>query len=187
MKHLARLLLCLSLTLPFVAATAPAPKADDLGEKVAAYCQQHKGEQVGEGECAHLAGHALVAAGAKRRGGADHPNPGDYVWGTQVFLLEAPAAEGQPPKTAGKRADIRRGDIIQFRDVKFGGKRAKGGHYTKTMHHHTAVVASVDGDTIHIFEQNANGVRTVQDGSLKLADLKEGWLRFYRPIPATPK
>jgi hypothetical protein len=37
--------------------------------------------------------------------------------------------------------------------------------------------------TIRTLHQNHNGDRTVQAGVLKLGDLKEGWLRFYQPIP----
>jgi hypothetical protein len=180
MKHF----LCLALTLPFLNAAAPTSKPTDLGEKVAAYCERHKGEQVDNGECARLALLALQAAGAKPRG-KDNPNPGDYVWGKQVFVIEA-AADSQPPKTDGNVADLRRGDIIQLRDAKLV-RRVAGGRVTNTMTQHTAIVASIEGDTIHTLEQNVSGNRTVQDGSLKLADLKAGWLRFYRPIPAAAR
>ena len=41
----------------------------------------------------------------------------------------------------------------------------------------------LDGNTIRILHQNHNGDKTVADGTLVLTDLKEGWLRFYHPIP----
>src|SRR6476469_5059447 len=77
------------------AATQDKGKADKkkkgeptLGDKVVEFCQDHKGEQVGDGECASLANHALKAADARGRG-PDDPNKGDYTWGKLVFTLEA--------------------------------------------------------------------------------------------------
>jgi hypothetical protein len=176
------------LLLALVGAAAPA-KEDTLGQKVLAFAQKHKGEQVGNGECAVLASEAYKAAGAARRG-PDAPDKGDYTWGKLVFTLDAappekPAAATPPDAANGKPTDIRPGDVIQFRNAKFRTK-VKGGTYTNTMPHHTAIVASVEenGATIHILHQNHNGNKTVQDATLHLADLKEGWLRFYHPLPA---
>jgi hypothetical protein len=178
--------LALALTIGFTsntATTAAPPETSSLGDKLADWCQAHRGEQVGEGECAHLAGEALKAVGGKRRG-PDKPEKGDYTWGTQVYLVEGAADK---PRTDGKRTDVARGDIIQLRNAKFAGRREGGGTYSQTMPHHTAVVTSIDGDVVHILHQNFGGKRVVIDGKLKLNDLKEGWLRFYRPIPTDSK
>src|SRR5207249_1534821 len=59
-----------------------------LGDQVVEFCESHKGEQVGDGECAALASHALKAVGARGRG-PDDPNKGDYTWGKLVFTYEA--------------------------------------------------------------------------------------------------
>jgi hypothetical protein len=164
-------------------AAAPAPaKEPPLGAKVVAFCEQNKGQQVGNGQCSTLASLALKEAGAKRRG-KDHPNEGDYTWGELVFTLKA---EPAGPKGEGKRSEIRPGDIIQFRDVKFAGKRASGkGTYSQSAPHHTAIVQHVEdgGATIKILHQNFAGKQVVQEMTMKLNDLKEGWLRFYRPVP----
>jgi hypothetical protein len=181
MKHVVSLVLCMSL----IGAAAPTTKPT-LGDKVAAFCERHMGEQVDNGECARLALLALEAAGAKKRG-KDNPNPGDYAWGTQILLIEA-ASDGQPPKTEGDATDIRRGDIIQFRNARLV-RRVPGGRVTNTMTQHTAIVASVDadGDTLHTLEQNVSGIRTVQECTYKLSGLRAGWLRFYRPLPSDKK
>ena len=170
MKHVLSLLLSIALTLP-LAAAGPTTKPTDLGEKVAAFCERHKGEQVDNGECARLALLALEAAGAKKRG-KDNPNPGD----------------DQPPKTQGDMADIRRGDIIQFRDARLV-RHVPGGLITNRMTQHTAIIARVedDGQTLHTLEQNVSGNRTVQECTYQLSGLKSGWLRFYRPLPPTAK
>jgi hypothetical protein len=163
-----------------VALVSAAPAGQQgLGEKIVAYCQQHKGEQVGDGECASLANQALREAGAKGRG-PDRPNKGDYTWGTQVFCIEA---QESAPKIEGKSFDIKPGDIIQLRDVTFKGRRP-GGTYSMTFGHHTAIVAGVEegGQVVHIFHQNFGGKKVVMNATYKLADLKGGWLRFYRPI-----
>src|SRR5436309_7537023 len=163
--------------LPLISA-APTSQ-QNLSDKIIVFCQQHKGEQVGDGECASLANQALRAAGAKGRG-PDRPDKGDYTWGTQIFYIEA---QGSSPKTEGKPFDIKPGDIIQLRDVKFAGRRP-GGTYSMTFGHHTAIVAGLEdgGHTIHIFHQNFGGKKIVMTATYKLDDLKEGWLRIYRPI-----
>ncbi len=35
---------------------------------------------------------------------------------------------------------------------------------------------------MEILEQNVNGKRFVQEGTLFLKDLRSGWLRVYRPV-----
>lgn len=174
-RTIAAILGCFAL---FQLAAAPANQPS-LGEKVVAFCQEHKGEQVGDGECAALANHALRAAAAKGRGN-DFPNKGDYSWGTRIFTIEGQGESAA--KTEGKSFDIKPGDIIQLRDVKFKGRRP-GGTYSMSFPHHTAVVAGVEdgGQTVHIFHQNFGGKRIVMNATYELDDLKEGWLRFYRP------
>src|SRR4051812_10056198 len=119
-----------------------------VADKIIAFCQEHKGQMVGDGECASLANQALRAAGAKGRG-PDLPKEGDYTWGQQVFFIQG----GEADQTSeGKSTDIVAGDIIQLRDVKFKGKKP-GGTYSMTFSHHTAIVAGVEdgGKIVHIF------------------------------------
>jgi hypothetical protein len=162
-----------------LAAAPPPRKEDPPAAKVLAYAQKQKGQQVGNGECAVLALEALKSANAKPRA-TDDPNKEDYVWGTLVYTLDR--AAGAKPQ--GKTTDVKPGAIVQFRDAKFRG-RVPGGIYTEMFPHHTAIVAAVEnnGNTIRILHQNHNGDRTVADGTLVLSDLKEGWLRFYHPVP----
>ncbi len=157
-----------------LAAGAPAGDAPSLGDKVVAFCKAHLDKKVGNGQCAGLAAQALKAAGARERGGPDAPNPGDYVWGKQVYLIEG-APSG--PKETGKLSAVRPGDIMQYRDVKFGDK----GHFA----HHTAVVAEVDAEAgkIKIYQQNAGGKQFVTEGHPRLDHVSAGWIRFYRPLP----
>src|SRR5215204_1043269 len=176
----ARLIPCILSCLLLATISAAPANPQNLGEKVVAFCQEHKGQQVGDGECASLANQALQAAGAKGRG-ADSPAKGDYTWGTQIFSIEG--QDTAAPKAEGKSFNIKPGDIIQLRDVKFKGRRP-GGTYSMTFPHHTAIVAGVEdgGQTVHIFHQNFGGKKVVMNATCKLADLKEGWLRFYRPV-----
>ena len=55
--------------------------------------------------------------------------------------------------------------------------------------HHAAVVFKVDAKNheLKIFEQNCNGRKTVGEATVRLDDLKAGWLRIYQPIPAEKK
>jgi hypothetical protein len=150
---------------------------------VLAFAQKHVGEQVGNGECAILASEALKAA-RRRPPRPDAPDKGDYTWGKLVFTLTASPDPNDKPTGEGKATDIQPGDIIQFRDAKFRTK-VKGGTWTYTMPHHTAIVAAVEdnGATIHILQQNQDGNKTVREATLHLPDIKEGWLRFYQPQP----
>jgi hypothetical protein len=160
--------------------------APDLGEKIVAFCEQHKGEMVGNGECATLAGQALKAAGAKSRG-PDAPDKGDYVWGELVLTLEHDTTGA---KVSGKRDAVRPGDVIQFRDAKFAGKKPGGkGTYTMTFPHHTAVVRAVEagGSAIHIYQQNVGGKKVVLEATLRLNDLTQGWIRVYHPVADGPR
>lgn len=171
----------LLLGVSFSGVLSAAAKQETLAEKIVAYCQQHKGEKVGDGECSSLADHALSESGGKGRG-QGRPNKGDYTWGEPVYV-ESAAGEAK----IGKRSDIKPGDIIQFRDVKLAGKGEKGGTYSMSFSHHTAVIVGVEagGATIRTLHQNYAGKKVVMDGILHLGDLKEGWLRFYRPVAKT--
>jgi hypothetical protein len=160
-----------------LAAAAPAPTTN---EKIAAFCKSKLGEPVGGGECAHLASEALKSVGIPRRAEKDAPNPGDYVWGDLVLVYDASA---KPPLSHGKLADLKPGDIIQYRDTKWAGpKRTARGTYTATAGHHTSVIRAVEdkGKTIKIYQQNSGGKRFVTEDVLYLDDLKEGWIRVYR-------
>jgi hypothetical protein len=156
---------------------APAAEPMTLGDKVVAYCEQRKGKQVGSGECAALAEQALAAVGARGRG-PDNPNPGDYTWGRLVFVLKG---EGNKAVPEGKSEDLQPGDIIQFRNAKWEGKG-----YSMGFPGHTAIIAGLEdkGQTLKILHQNVNGQRVVVEGTLRLGDIKQGWIRVYRPMPA---
>lgn len=168
----------LSLTL-WQTGAAPATTQSALGQRVAAYCRDRKGQQVGDGQCAALAYHAIKENGGRKRG-KDSPEAGDYVWGDLVLLVEG------DPKSAkfsnGKTSDLRPGDILQFRSTAF---ETKDGKRTKSYRfgHHTAVLASAQGATMQIWQQNFRNEKTVTTLALRMTDLKEGWVRFYRPIP----
>jgi hypothetical protein len=162
-------------------AAARAGDEPSIGDQVVAYCQKHRGEMVGGGECFDLAAEALRAAGAKERG-PDDPNEGDYAWGKLVCSLER---AGRNLKPTGKREDIRPGDVIQFRDAKFE-HRTPQFRSSLSFSHHTAVVARVEnkGATVTILQQNYAGKKIVVEGTLRPDELTEGWIRIYRPLPA---
>jgi hypothetical protein len=166
---------------PATKAAIPAPAVND---KILAYSREQIGESVNDGECTGLVVEALKAAGARR-----YPPFGpdeDYVWGV---LLTA-------------RAQIRPGDIIQFRDAVFRGRFPDVDEngtpiirfYRTTFDHHTAIVDEVreKGKVLVILHQNAGHDdapaeerRRVRRDLLRLADQRpgEGKVWFYRPVP----
>ena len=175
MKHLSNIPLLATGIVWIVAMTSSLPAAgkQSLGDKVIDFCKAHLEKKVGNGECAGLATQALIAAGAKRRGGPDSPGEGDYVWGKQVYMIEATPTG---PKETGKLSNVRPGDIMQYRDVRFG---EKGG-----FKHHTAIVAEVllDKGRVKVYQQNVAGKRFVTEGEPYLNRLAAGWIHIYRPI-----
>ncbi len=160
----------------------PPPPLPPLNAKVVDFARANLGKPVGDGICITLAVEALREAGAR-------PTPfnitsGDYVWGGPVEDLK----------------DALPGDILQFRDAVFHGRRPIGRGRTATWHqeypHHTAVVAKVEqgGKLLTVLHQNVDQQGrpesekgTVQEGTLRMESLqKGGWVKAYRPLPADP-
>ncbi len=156
---------------------------ETVGSKVVKFCKDKVGQTVGGGECAHLAVEALRAADAKLQSDfTDSPNKGDYVWGDLIYLHAKKA--GAKDEYEGAVKDMKPGDIMQFRDAKFAGPAPNGGTYSRESPHHTAVVAEIKeaGKVIVVFEQNIAEVRKVMKTTYRLAHLREGWVRVYRPV-----
>ena len=135
-----------------------APKDANLGAQIVAFAVSKSGQRVGDGQCFALADQALKALGA--RSAADFGTVtavADYKWGAQVSL-----------------ADVRPGDIVQFRKFKSTRRDdAEDGwfkEFTKERGdpNHTAIVVSVDGNgLLTVIEQNAppgSGVHKAQLG-----------------------
>jgi hypothetical protein len=175
MTRLARFSLATALLLCFVASssTSPAANSPSMEEKVVRFCKKHLGKKVGNGQCSVLAWDALHAAGAKERLYPDKPHKGNYVWGKQVYLLEA-GRNG--PVATGRLRNVTPGCVIQYHNTKW----VDGAVYN----HHTSVVASVTvkEKKLGIYQQNVTKVSKVVESSHDLNGLKSGWIRIYRPI-----
>lgn len=148
-----------------------------LNEKVAAYARANVGKKVGDGVCITLAIASLRQAGAKAFP-LDRTD-GDYVWGD---LIE-------------RHQDALPGDILQFRDAVFDGRRTAKGRISwwhEEYPHHTAIVSGVSdgGNVLTILHQNVEGKgrseaekKTVREASLRMNSLQPGgWVRVYRPV-----
>ncbi len=154
-------------------------KLPPLNESVVSYAQAHLGKKVGDGSCATLAAEALAAAGARRY--PQNRGDNDYIWGKPVENFR----------------DALPGDILQFRDAVFQGRKRYTRGRTITWHysfpHHSAVVSKVSegGKVIAILHQNVGlkdvgdeEKKIVQEWSLRMDSLqKGGWVRIYRPEP----
>src|SRR5262249_17997601 len=90
------------LSLAFFPAGAHGEGRDlpELNRKVLKFAEDHKGEQVGNGECWTLAAEALSSAGAQRPGANGVPV---YIFGRKLDSEEA----------------ILPGDVVQFEKAKF--------------------------------------------------------------------
>ena len=152
-----------------------------LNAKVVDFARSNLGKPVGDGICVTLAIEALREAGARRASFRDPK--GDYQWGEPVLDFK----------------DVLPGDILQFRDAVFDGRRTTG-RRTTTWHaeypHHTAIVARVErnGQLIAIYHQNVaiKGKSEAEKGKVQEAELrmeslqKGGWIKAYRPAPRDP-
>jgi photosystem II stability/assembly factor-like uncharacterized protein len=155
----------------------PASALPPLNAKVFAYAKANLGRPAGDGVCTTLAIEALEAAGARLYPPAAS---GDYVWGELVPEVK----------------DALPGDILQFRDAIFKGKRKTGRrteYWEQKYLHHTAVLARVEenGKAITIYHQNVttqgkpeSDREKVQETVLRLDSLQSGgWVKTYRPLP----
>ncbi len=162
-----------------VAVTAARAAGDSrgLGAGVVRFCRAHLGQKVDTGQCSELAWDALKAAGAEPRLYPDYPNQGDYVWGKQVYFARGSRGGAQG---SGRLRQVRPGDVIQFHRTTGPGWDCP---------HHTAVVASVNYRTkaLWIYEQNVGGKKFVVEDEANFSNLKSGWIRVYRPVPARRK
>jgi hypothetical protein len=155
---------------------------------VVGYAQHHAGRHVGDGQCFALADHALSSAGAKSASDfGTVTDDADYVWGTSIAL-----------------ADLKPGDIIQFRGYRYDRKittaHADGSSRFVTdfqeRPHHTAIVESVlaNGE-VAVLEQNAPRgsvvgrshlfftAGTTTSGNTTTTIEVQGTFWFYRPQP----
>lgn len=161
------------------AGTKGASALPPLNEKVAAYARANVGKKVGDGICITLAIMALKQAGA-RAFPLDRAD-GDYIWGEPI---ERPQ-------------DALPGDILQFRDAVFDGRRVAKRRTTwwhEEYPHHTAIVSGVSerGNVLTVLHQNVGGKnksedekKIVRESSLRMDSLQPGgWVRVYRPVVA---
>jgi hypothetical protein len=119
-----------------------------MAEQIVSFPRHRMGHRHGDGECFSLADRALRNAGAKTAADFGTVVPdGDYVWGTTVNL-----------------ADLRPGDIIQFRDYRYDREidtsNPDGSGTTATdmqeRPHHTAIVERVGANgSVTVLEQNS--------------------------------
>jgi len=150
----------------------------ELNQKIIAFCEANADKQVGSGQCAALAEHALREAGAKPRHEFAAPLPDlgedDYVWG-QLLQPTDPVLPG---------------DILQFRDVELKFRFPNGSSYTQTFSHHTAVVYRVHAPGVFtIVQQNVGGPgrtaeqkKLVQAGMIDVRAMTRGTIWAYRPV-----
>jgi hypothetical protein len=172
------IVLALETALLLTAGAPAPPPIPDLNARVVAFARANLGGSVGDGSCNTLAIEALKAAGAK-----DHPiveSGGNFVWGRPVDSFK----KALP------------GDILQFHQAVFRGKRMIGKRRWVTWHyeypHHTAIVARVSegGNVVVVLHQNVimtgkpeDDAKNVQEGTLRIDSLQEGgWVRIYRPV-----
>lgn len=156
------------------------PKAGEYNAKVAEYAKSKLGEKVGNGDCSTLIQEALREAGAKVL--LEPAADGEYLWGEPLKSYK----EAKP------------GDIVQFENVVFSGKRRGVGDngapaiffFTNSYPHHSAIVTKVGpgAKTITIHHQNAAGpdgkpLKIVQESVLTMSQMRKGGsFKIYRPI-----
>ena len=152
----------------------PAPVLPPLNQGVLDVAREQLGRKVGDGQCTSLATEALGRVGARRY--PWDPN-GDFVWGRPVASFK----EALP------------GDVVQFRDAVFEGKRWVTKRRWVSWHqeypHHTAIVSAVrdSGFEVVFIHQNVgadDAANVVREDAIRPRSLKDGGkLWIYRPEP----
>ncbi len=161
-------------------ALAPAPPTvpiPPLNQKVLEFARERIGKKVADGQCLSLAVEAVRYAGAKHY---PFDPSGDYVWGRPIASFK----EALP------------GDILQFRNAVFEGKRWITKRRWVSWHHeyphHTAVVSEVreGGRLVAILHQNVGPhdaadaeKQVVQEASIRPESLQAGGsVAIFRPV-----
>jgi hypothetical protein len=160
-----------------LAATPPVLPIPPLNQKVLEFASERIGKKVDDGQCISLAVEALRYSGAKRY---PFEPSGDYVWGRPVASFK----EALP------------GDILQFRNAVFEGKRWVTKRRWVSWHyeypHHTAIVSEVreGGRVVAILHQNVGAhdaddatKQVVQEASIRPESLQAGGsVAIFRPV-----
>ena len=134
---------------------------------VVSYAQSQLGTTVGNGECWTLAEQALEHAGAHF--------PVAYIFGSKIGFGQVGAhtvLESASP-----------GDIIQFDAgiFEFQGGAAQAGAPV-----HTAIVKSIDGNALEVYEQNMPVGGAVREHVHNMSDMVSGGYFIYRAYPLLP-
>jgi hypothetical protein len=165
------------VALGLAAAPPPAVPIPPLNQKVLEFARERVGKKVADGQCTSLAVEAVRYAGAKRY---PYDPSGDFVWGRPVASFN----EALP------------GDILQFRNAVFQGKRWITKRRWVSWHHeyphHTAIVLEVreGGRVVAILHQNVGAhdaddatKQVVQEASIRPESLKAGGaVAIFRPV-----
>jgi hypothetical protein len=118
-----------------------------MADRIVSFAAQRRSQSVGGGQCFDLVDRAVRSADAKSAAEYGEISPdADYVWGTPVSL-----------------ADLRPGDIIQFRNYEFTrtvvtetSSETRTDETAGDRPHHTAIVERVgSGGEVTVLEQNA--------------------------------
>lgn len=156
-------------------------QSTETPSKILQFCEARIGQKVGSGQCAALASEAIRSIDPKFRRPKDEPAPEDYVWGEFVYGGSVTNGKAAEFPDSQARTQVKPGDIIQFRDVKFEYRDSRS-WYTSSYGHHTSVVRSVSSDGLHwkVLHQNVNGRMTVGEDSINLEHMRSGYFNVYR-------
>ncbi|KAI5962719.1 hypothetical protein KGF57_001453 [Candida theae] len=149
-----------------------------FGEYVASWCEHHKGQQVGSGECWDLAKFALEKGCGKHAFVSQY-----YTHGYPILQIKNSGAGIEFINSQQQLDVIRRGDILQFKACTFFNP-ITGVTQTVGAPDHTSVVVENDGSKLKVVEQNVNNIRRVVEGEYILKNLTAGEVYVYRPMPS---
>ncbi|CAN6651948.1 hypothetical protein TRVA0_025S01508 [Trichomonascus vanleenenianus] len=149
--------------------------SEQFGNQVASWAEAQKGTQVGNGECWTLAQQAIVH-------GTNNVGLGSQGLTHGALIYHINASSGGAASPLVHKEYIRRGDIIQYREVVFQSLESTS---TCGSPDHTAVVTALDGDNINIVHQNTGGVKQVCSGAHNFAHMTAGDVKVFRVVPSS--
>ncbi|KAL7274022.1 hypothetical protein RUND412_003093 [Rhizina undulata] len=167
--------------------------AGRYGTRVLDWVRRQQGQQVGNGECWTLAHDALVALrNEDEHAGVENEEKTMVSQGVShgacIFSLWPDFSH-----SGGSVDNLRPGDILQFRSARWVSKDAQGRIVREARagmpegqgcRDHTAVVESVMGTKVAVWEQNVGGRKTVGRGEYFFGEgeMVEGGVRGFRAV-----
>ena len=157
------------------------------GRHVVDWCRARIGTTVGDGECWALADKALEGAGVQAVLEGHEPPMRSVSRVHGQSILHWTCESGVPVEGLLEITSVAPGDILEMSNAHFKTVKMNSAFNLRSEQNvglavHTAIIAKVEGEKMHVIEQNTQMEKTVVENVYDLHDMVEGTVKIYRPI-----